>query len=104
MSEPRQEAPVACTLDGAALGTRTADWHRITARASARHDIEDGVRLLFPATPELAAEIAALAVAEQDCCAFFDFTLHLSPTRLELTVRAPESATPLLADLFRAGR
>ncbi len=62
----------------------------------------DGVRLTFPATPELAAEVAALAAAEQDCCAFFDFTLHLTPTTLELTVRAPDTAEALLADLFGA--
>ena len=61
-----------------------------------------GSGLLFPATPELAAEVAALAAAEQDCCAFFDFTLHLTPTALELTVRAPDTAETLLADLFGA--
>lgn len=41
-----------------------------------------------------------VAAAEQDCCSFYDFTLHLSPTTLELTVRAPEAAAPLLAELF----
>jgi hypothetical protein len=30
---------------------------------------------------------------------FFDFTLHLTPTALELTVRAPEADRALLADL-----
>ncbi|WP_257232344.1 hypothetical protein [Streptomyces sp. Rer75] len=58
--------------------------------------------MTFPNTPELAAELASLAAAEQDCCAFFDFTLHLTPASLALTVRAPEVAGPLLADLFGA--
>lgn len=41
-----------------------------------------------------------VAAAEQDCCSFYDFSLHQSPTTLELTVRAPEAAAPLLAELF----
>lgn len=43
-----------------------------------------------------------VAAAEQDCCSLYDFTLRLSPTTLELTVRAPEAAAPLLAELFGA--
>ncbi|MBE8523087.1 MerR family transcriptional regulator [Amycolatopsis sp. H6(2020)] len=101
-AEPWQQAPVACTLDGAQLGERTEDWRRITQQASDRRDTTDGVRLTFPATPELAAEVAALAAAAQDCGAFFDFALHLTPTALELTVRAPDTAEALLADLFGA--
>ncbi|UUV28679.1 MerR family transcriptional regulator [Amycolatopsis roodepoortensis] len=97
-----RDAPVACTLDGSALGERIAQWQRITARATDRRDTADGVTLSFPATPELAAEVAALAAAEQDCCAFFDFTLHLTPAALELTVRAPETAGTLVAELFGA--
>ena len=97
----RQE-PVACTLDGAELGERTARWQQLAGRAERREDIPDGVRLTFPAAPELAAEVAALAAAEQGCCAFFDFTLHLTPAALQLSVRAPETAATMLADLFGA--
>ncbi|WP_328647161.1 MerR family transcriptional regulator [Amycolatopsis sp. NBC_00348] len=99
-AEPWREAPVACTLDGAQLGQRTARWQQITRRAIGRRDIAGGIQLTFPATAELAAEVAALAAAEQDCCAFFDFTLHLTPAALELIVRAPDTAGTLLADLF----
>jgi DNA-binding transcriptional MerR regulator len=100
--EPWRDVPVAGTLDGPGLGERTAQWQRITARATDRRDTTDGVMLVFPAVPELAAEVAALAAAEQDCCAFFDCTLHLTPAALELTVRAPDTAAALLADLFGA--
>jgi DNA-binding transcriptional MerR regulator len=95
-----EEPPVVCTLEGAALGERITQWRQITTQATDRHDTTDGVTLRFPATPALAAEIAELAAAEQGCCAFFDFTLHLSPAALELTVRAPKDAGDLLADLF----
>ncbi|MBT2450412.1 MerR family transcriptional regulator [Streptomyces sp. ISL-43] len=100
--EPWREAPVACTLGGAELVERTAQWQDLIAQATSREEFADGVRLTFPSTPELAAELASLAAAEQDCCAFFDFTLNLAPARLTLTVRAPEAAGSLLTDLFGA--
>ncbi|GGV48247.1 MerR family transcriptional regulator [Kitasatospora herbaricolor] len=101
-AEPWRDVPVACTLGGAELGERTAQWQQLVGKADGREDIPDGVRLSFPAGAELAGEVAALAAAEQGCCAFFDFTLHLTPTALQLEVRAPESAAGMLADLFGA--
>ncbi|MGW4995439.1 heavy metal-responsive transcriptional regulator [Streptomyces mirabilis] len=101
-TEPWRDTPVACTLGGAELGERTGQWQQLVGKADQREEIDDGVRLFFPADAELAAEVAALAAAEQGCCAFFDFTLHLTPTALQLEVRAPESAAGMLADLFGA--
>ncbi|MFV5994371.1 heavy metal-responsive transcriptional regulator [Streptomyces sp. NPDC056231] len=98
--EPWRDVPAACTLGGAELGERTEEWRQLVGEAEGREEIPDGVRLVFPASAELAGELAALAVAEQGCCAFFDFTLHLTPTALQLEVRAPESAAGMLADLF----
>jgi DNA-binding transcriptional MerR regulator len=103
---PGQEAwrgaPVACTLGGAELDKRTAQWRTLVAKADRREQIDEGVRLVFPPDAELAGRIAELAAAEQGCCAFFGFTLHLTPAALQLTVRAPESAAGMLADLFGA--
>ncbi|MFF4541076.1 heavy metal-responsive transcriptional regulator [Streptomyces aureus] len=101
-SEPWRNAPVACTLDAAKLGKRTEQWQRLIDEAKGREELPDGVRLVFPADTDLAGKLAALAAAEQACCAFFDFTLHLTPTALHLEVRAPESAAGRLADLFGA--
>ncbi|MGW3917473.1 heavy metal-responsive transcriptional regulator, partial [Streptomyces sp. NPDC005070] len=101
-SEPWRDAPVACTLGATRLGERTEQWRRLVGEAKGREEIPDGVRLIFPAGAEPAGEVAALAAAEQGCCAFFDFTLHLTPTALHLEVRAPESAAGMLADLFGA--
>ncbi|MEU2406547.1 heavy metal-responsive transcriptional regulator [Streptomyces rubiginosohelvolus] len=97
-----RDVPVACTLGGAELGERTAQWQQLVGKAEEREEIPDGVRLSFPSGAELAGEVAALAAAEQGCCAFFDFRLHLTPTALQLEVRAPESAAGMLADLFGA--
>lgn len=101
-AEPWRDAPVACTLTDAELGERTKQWRQLVARAEEREEIPDGVRLVFPAEAALAGEVAALAATEQGCCAFFDFTLRLTPTTLQLEVRAPEPAAGLLADLFGA--
>ncbi|MFF2641075.1 heavy metal-responsive transcriptional regulator [Streptomyces niveus] len=95
-----RDAQVACTLGGSELAGRTREWRRLVEQAESRTEIPDGLRLSFPATPDLAGRLATLAAAEQDCCSFYDFTLHLSPTTLELTVRAPAAAAPLLAELF----
>jgi DNA-binding transcriptional MerR regulator len=98
--EAWRQAPVACTLSGGQLGERIGQWQALVARASGREEIEDGLRLTFPAGSELAGEIAALAAAEQDCCSFFDFTLRMTPSALFLSVRAPQAAVSLLTDLF----
>lgn len=95
-----QSIPVACTLSGGEQAERAAQWRRLLQEADSREEIVDGLRLTFPPGPDLAARVAALAAAEQDCCAFFAFTLQLTATGLVLTVRAPETATALLADLF----
>jgi DNA-binding transcriptional MerR regulator len=97
-----RDAPVACTLGGAELDGRIEQWRQLVGEAEGREAISDGVRLRFPATAELASQVAALAAAEQDCCPFLDFTLHLTPAALELTVRAPEAAASLLTDLLGA--
>ncbi|WP_405941250.1 MerR family transcriptional regulator [Streptomyces sp. NBC_00207] len=99
--EPRPAVPVACSLDGAELAERTGQWRALVAQAGGREQIDGGLRLHFPGTPELAGELASLAAA-QGCCSFFDFTLDLTPDRLTLTVRAPEAAGALMAEMFGA--
>lgn len=101
-TRPAAEAPVACTLDRAELDERAGQWRALVAGAGRRETLDGGLRLSFPPDAELAGRLAALAAAEQDCCAFFDFTLHFAPSVLQLTVRAPESADAMLAELFGA--
>jgi hypothetical protein len=88
---------VACSLTADGLGERTAQWQQLTSGA-ARQDISDGVRLTLPA--DRAGDVAALAAAEQQCCPFFDFRLHLDGQVLYLEVRAPADGAGLLAELF----
>lgn len=81
-----RSAPVACSLGSGGLVEQTAQWRRLVDGAL-RQETEDGIRLTLPA--DRAGDIAALAAAEQRCCPFFDFRLHLDGPVLHLRVRIP---------------
>ena len=98
-SPPPSTPPIACTLTPEQIGDRLTQWREATAGA-ARHPINDGLRLTLPI--ERAATLTALAAAEQQCCPFFDFRLHLDGPAVHLDVRAPSDAAALLNDLFAA--
>jgi MerR family transcriptional regulator, copper efflux regulator len=89
--------PVACTLGPDELRERAGRWRE--ALAGAQHAaIDDAVRLTLPAERTLA--LVALAAAEQHCCPFFDFRLHLDGPLVHLEARAPADAAGLLDHLF----
>jgi len=94
--------PVACTLDAASMDDRIQDWRDLVAVAEASDPLPQGVRLTFPADPDLAARISRLAMDELGCCPFYSFTLELSATALTLSLRAPDDAAGLLRELLGA--
>ncbi|WP_258566105.1 MerR family DNA-binding protein [Streptomyces parvulus] len=96
-AERWRTAPVACSLTDDGLQERTAQW-REAVDGAVRTSVADGLRLTLPV--DRAARVAELAVAEQQCCQFFDFRFHLDGPRLHLEVRAPAGGAELLADLF----
>ncbi|GLY24200.1 MerR family transcriptional regulator [Micromonospora sp. NBRC 101691] len=96
-AERWRAVPVACSLTGEDGADRTEQWHGLLAGAD-RETIDGGVRLALPA--ERTGAVAALAAAEQQCCPFFDFRLHLDGPVLRLEVRAPADGAGLLAGLF----
>ncbi|GAA1501195.1 hypothetical protein GCM10009760_63850 [Kitasatospora kazusensis] len=80
---------MACTLGGANLGERTAQWGALVAEATGREEIPDGLRLTFSPVPEPAGRVAVLAVAEPGCCVFFDFILQSKSQVVERQSVAP---------------
>lgn len=95
--------PIACSLDAEAIGGRVAVWRRLLTQVRARVPVDRGLRLEFAAgTP--AEALAALAAAEQACCAFLSFAVTLDARGLGLGVRAPDDAQPVLAARFGAAR
>ena len=97
---PRRTVPLGCTLDADAVPERVAAWAAVIRRAHHHTEIEGGVRLTFPGTPDLVAHVAALAAVEQQCCAFLTFALTLVDGRGQLDVTAPPDAAEMLTGLF----
>lgn len=95
------EPPVACTLDVDAVPERIAAWAGLIERTDKRVEIDGGVRFTFPGSSELVAQVAALAAAEQRCCAFLTFTLTFVDGRALLDITAPGHDAEMLPDLFR---
>ncbi|QUW85858.1 MerR family transcriptional regulator (plasmid) [Streptomyces mirabilis] len=96
-AEGWRTALVACSLTGDGLHERTVQW-REAVDGAVRTAVPEGLRLTLPV--ERTARVAELAAAEQQCCPFFDFQLHLDGPRLHLEVRAPADGVGLLTDLF----
>lgn len=94
-----RSAPVACSLDDQAAIDRIRQWQDLLTDAE-REPIPDGIKLTMPTGR--AAQAAALAAAEQQCCPFLDFRLHLTRQQMHLEVRAPAEASTLLASLLTA--
>lgn len=92
-----RSSPVACSLTSSSLGERTKRWH-VVLSGSTPEAIDDGLRLTLPI--ERAATLTALAVAEQQCCPFYDFRIQLDGPSMHLEVRSPEQGATILAELF----
>jgi MerR family transcriptional regulator, copper efflux regulator len=92
-------AQVACSLDGPAVSDRMRQWKDLLADAEGE-SIPHGIKLTMPS--DRAAQIAGLAAAEQQCCPFFDFRLHLAGQQMHLEVRAPAEAAIMLTGLLTA--
>lgn len=94
------DVEVACTLSADDVPGRVGDWAALTAHAQARTEVDGGVRLEFgPDAP--VADIVALAMAEQSCCAFFSFAVTVDGRGVGLEVRAPKAAAEVVSALFR---
>ena len=100
--DANREPQIACTLAPAERPGRLEDWRRLLGQARAGGPVDGGLGFLLPA--RLAGRAAELAAAEQQCCPFFEFTLHLAAGELRLEMRAPEDALPMLAEAFGARR
>jgi DNA-binding transcriptional MerR regulator len=105
LDRPRRELPVvssgpepvACTLGSGDYTERVQQWRDLLSGA-ARTEVDGGVRITLP-TPAL-ERTAALAAAEQGCCAFYRFHIDLHGPTFELTITAPPQAAAMLADLL----
>jgi hypothetical protein len=94
------DKPIACTLSPADIPARLDEWRAVVALANTREATDGGERLRFPHDAELAARLAALAVAETGCCSFFTISVMATGDDLWLTVEAPVEGRPLVDQLL----
>lgn len=100
-SNPAGPAPIVCSLGAADTRARIDQWQAALAGVKERQSIANGVRLEFGPEAPL-AEIARLAAAEHDCCAFFAFALTIDERGVALEVTAPHDGEAMLHALFGA--
>lgn len=99
-TQANDDPAIACTLDGAAMPGRLAEWQALLGRATSRSTTADGaLRVELPDDIAL-DELARLVAAEQSCCAFFSFAITVDPRGIALEVRVPDGATDIVASLF----
>jgi hypothetical protein len=94
------ETPIACTLDADSMPDRIAAWNATLGRVRARTPTPDGGRRLELDQSVDAAQLAALVVAEQQCCQFLSFTITVDHRGTALEVRAPAEADSIVEALF----
>ena len=98
-AHPDPCADIACSLDGEGVAERVREWQGVLKHVRAREAVDGGMRLvLSPGAP--VGEVAALAVAEHDCCPFFAFALTVDGRGAALEVTAPPDAAELVSTLF----
>ena len=92
------DVPIACTLAPDKIGDRLSEWQAVFDDVVDRTATPEGIRLTFRSTP--AATIAGLAEQEQQCCAFFAFTVGIGGGFVTLEITAPPDARAILDDMF----
>ncbi len=96
---PAAPPAIACTLEGADTPVRIRDWRALLTHVTARHPVDDGLRLELDGDTPL-GELARLVAAERSCCSFFTFVLTVDDRGLGLEVRAPAGGRPMLEGLL----
>jgi MerR family transcriptional regulator, copper efflux regulator len=100
LQDSRPDAvPIACTLDTGAVQHRLAEWEMVLGGARRLSLPTGGVRLQFDSGVDV-GELARLAAAEQQCCAFFRFAITVDARGVGLEVDALGEALDLVADMF----
>lgn len=94
--ESASEAAVACSLDDPEYQDRVAQWRQILSGGT-RVEVSGGAEVQV--SRQRAPELAALALAEQTCCSFLNFTLRFENSNVVLTVTGPAEAQRIVTDL-----
>jgi len=80
--------PVACTIDGDALGQRLGWIRSVTDRGLLSHRL-DGTVLRLTYRIDVLSELEEIAARERECCSFLRYSLERSGEDVHLTIEAP---------------
>jgi hypothetical protein len=98
------ELPIVCTLDPRDLQKRRDELLPGLLRRAETHEIhETGVRVRFPASAEILADIFRVIEAERQCCRFLRFHVTVEPDLgpIFLDINGPPGTAEFLTDLVR---
>jgi hypothetical protein len=92
--------PIACTLDASDRPQRDRDIRGLGRDALLSLDRGAQTAILrFRPEPGVRRRVEAIAAAEGDCCAFFDFDLAETSEAITLTIAAPDGGEPIMNEL-----
>ena len=95
---------IACTLSPTDLASRRERWRGLIAASGlGRDETPDGLRLRFRADPGVAAELAMLAAAERECCAWAEWSVEPGDGDIALVVRSAGTGVTALHAMLEGG-
>ena len=101
-----RDMPIACTLDGAALGRRQADLRdSVLAEAEAVERLADGYRWRFRYAADLLTRLGPVLDAERHCCPFLLISIVASQDRgtVTLEISGPSGTADFLESWITPG-
>jgi hypothetical protein len=99
----KSELPIACSLSSAELSQRLADMSAV-GRAGLLAAEVDGARAVLTFRADQRERVAAIVVAETDCCAFLDMKVEDGPDAFDLVIEAPAGAESVVHDIVASFR
>lgn len=96
---------IACTLDAADLGERSAEWESLSRNALvAASRTGESVRLTYANRTDVAIELKRLVELERACCPFLSWDITQSSEELLLTVSGSGEPERMLKEFMTTAR
>lgn len=99
----RRDAPIACSLGTEGYKRRLQTIEELGAMAMLEvEERPENATIWLPNTVDLKERLLAFVEAERECCPFLALGVDEVQGRLALTIRAPQEAEAVVADIVRS--